>query len=96
MSSLESSRRRFLQYEPKMKRANLLEKSGRIRWQIPQTAYEASIILLKTKTVLKGIKTLRHKKASEVVRFSLSYSDSTWKRKADHGLPIGYYFKGYS
>ena len=35
-------------------------------------------------------------KASEVVVFSLADSDRVWKKEIAHGLPLGYFTRGYS
>ena len=52
--------------------------------------------LLKSKSVLESMKQIYHKKASEVVLFSLSDTDRTWQKEIGHGMPVGYFTKGYS
>ena len=60
------------------------------------TIEEVCQTLMKSEKVLKDIRRMYQKKASEVVVFTLSDSDRSWKREIGHGLPFGYFFKGYS
>ena len=52
--------------------------------------------LLKSQSVIRAMMNLYDKKASEVVLFSIADSDRVWKKEIAHGLPIGYFTRGYS
>ena len=52
--------------------------------------------LLMSKSVFESMKQIYHKKASEVVLFSLFDTDRTWQKAIGHGMPVGYFTKGYS
>ena len=52
--------------------------------------------LVKCITLIKNFMDLYNKKASEVVVFTLADSDRCWNKEIGHGIPVGYFFKGYS